>query len=333
MSSASARVRRSPAWLVRALLGVALISTPACHRDAPAGGGTPATSSSVSGALPADLSVRVLAKVGDRTITLGDYVAVLDGMDRIERARYQTPDRREQLLKELVDVELLSKEAERRGLADRPEARELERQILRDEVLAEIRSKQPPLEQIPAGDVRAYYDSHRADFKEPERRRISHIVVRDAVTAEHVLASARGTTAKQWGELVRKSSLEKPAADLPDELVGDLGLVTPPSFGKNDNARVPEPLRAAAFEIEKAGDVLGHVVQSSGFHVLRLTAESAARDRSLEDADRTIRVLIAQQHLHTAEATFEKELRARFPVKIDEAALAKIAVPAPEGKK
>jgi parvulin-like peptidyl-prolyl isomerase len=341
MSSGEAHVRRRPAWLFQAALcGAMCVAPAACHRGS-AGSGAPSTSTTASaapaasgvvGALSPELAARVLARVGDRTITLADYAAVLEGMDRLERARYQTPERRKQLLDELIDVELLAREAERRGLADRPETQELVRQILRDEVFAGLRDKQPPLEDIPAVDVRAYYDAHRADFKEPERRRISHIVVKDAAQAERLVAEARSATAKQWGELVRKNSLDKPAPEIPDELAGDLGLVTPPAFGKTDNGRVPEPLRAAAFEIEQPGQVLGHAVQATGgFHVLRLTAKNDARDRSLEEADRTIRVLIAQENLHRAEADLERDLKSRVPVKIDEAALAKVVVPAARG--
>jgi len=227
-------------------------------------------------------------------------------MDRLEQSRYQAPDRRQRLLDELIDVELLAREAERRGLAERPETKELVRQILRDEVFAELRDKQPPLEQIPASEVRAYYEAHRGDFKEPERRRVSHIVLRDKAAAESLLAAARTTTPKQWGELVRKNSVDKPAPEVPDELVGDIGLVTPPAYGKSDNPRVPEKVRAAAFEIDKVGDVLDHVVEApGGFHLVRLTGKNDARDRLLEEADRTIRVLIAQERLHRAEADLD----------------------------
>ena len=328
MSFAPARDLGSSARLAWALAWLALGAATACRRDTgPSAAASAPSPSASAGGLPANLSSRVLAKVGDRTITLGDYAAVLSGMDRIERARYQTPERREQLLKEIIDVELLSREAERRGLASTPQAKELERQILRDEVFAELRDRQPPLEQISAVDVRAYYDAHRADFDEPERRRISHIVVGDKATAERLLAEARAASAKQWGELVRKSSRDKPKPDVPDELAGDLGFVTPPSFGKNDNARVPDAVRAAAFEIDEPGHVLDRVVSADGFHVVRLTVKNAPRSRPLEEADRAIRVVIAQERLHRAEAEFEKELRARFPVKVDEAALAKVTVP------
>jgi peptidyl-prolyl cis-trans isomerase C len=332
MSFARGRDRRLPVWLSRAAWPLGLLALSACRHDSAGSSGTLSSSSSAAGGGPAPVaSSRVLARVGDRAITLGDYVAVLNGMDRLDRARYQTPDRRKQLLDEIIDVELLAREAERRGLADKPETKELVRQILRDEVFAELRDKQPPLEEISAADVRAYYDAHRSDFREPERRRIAHLAVRDRALAERLLAEARGMTPKQWGELVRKSSIDKPPADTPDELAGDLGLVSPPTSGKSDNARVPEPVRAAAFEIEKVGDVLGRVVEAaSAFHVVRLTAKSDPRDRPLEEADRTIRVLIAQERLHRAEAALEKDLRARIPVHVDEAALAKVVVPKAE---
>src|SRR5690242_5717490 len=65
--------------------------------------------------VPAELAARVLAQVGGRTITLGDYAAALERMDQFERLRYQTPERRKQLLDELINAELLAREAEKRG--------------------------------------------------------------------------------------------------------------------------------------------------------------------------------------------------------------------------
>src|SRR4051812_7079077 len=43
---------------------------------------------------------QVLAKVGDKTITLGDYVAALEHMDQFDRLRYQSAERRKELLNE-----------------------------------------------------------------------------------------------------------------------------------------------------------------------------------------------------------------------------------------
>lgn len=318
---------------VAAAVVCVVVAAPSACRKAPESSDGPVPSASAPLGLPPDLAGRILAKVGDRTITLGDYATVLARMDRFERLRYQTADRRKQLLDEMINVELLAEEAERRGLTDRPETKELVRQILRDSVIQELRQKEPALGDIPQRDVHAYYDAHRADFKEPARRRISHIAVRDRATADRVLALAKDTNAKDWGALVQKYSIDKPAADMPVELAGDLGLVTPPDAGDNDNARVPEPVRAVAFEIPAVGGVAARAVEDKDvFHVVRLTGESPPRDRSFEEAERTIRVKLAEDRLRADEADLERKLRDKFPVQIDEAALSTVSVPSPSGK-
>lgn len=304
-----------------------VVAVSAC-RNRGGTGGTPAPSASAPFGLSPELASRTLAKVGDHSITLGEYATVLERMDKFERLRYQTADRRKQLLDEMINVELLAAEAERRGLSDRPETKEIVRQILRDAVLQELREKGPSASEIPMGEVRAYYDAHRADFKEPERRRISHIAVRDRPTADRVLSQATGTNAKAWGELVQKFSVDKPPPDAPVELAGDLGFVTPPSFGKSDNGRVPETVRAAAFEVREPDTTLDRVVEDNGtFHVVRVTGVNAARDRTFEEAERTIRVKLQEERLHAAEAELERALRERYPVQVDQAALSRVTVP------
>jgi hypothetical protein len=60
-------------------------------------------SGSDAGASPTKLltdqqASQVLAKVGDNAITLGDYTAALEHMDQFDRLRYQSPERRKELL-------------------------------------------------------------------------------------------------------------------------------------------------------------------------------------------------------------------------------------------
>src|SRR5205814_61853 len=159
-----------------------------------------------AGAPPAGLTpeqaARVVARVGDQNITLGDYAAALERMDPFDRLRYQTPERRRELLKELVDLELLSMEAKRRGLDKKPVAQEAIRQILRDALLDETHKSLPTPTEIPAAEVHAYYDAHIDDFREPERRRISAIIMSDEAKATEVLAKLTADgSANQWGTL------------------------------------------------------------------------------------------------------------------------------------
>lgn len=290
----------------------------------------PAASASAAGGLSPELAGKVLAKVGDHKITLGEYADTLEQMDQFERLRYQSPDRRKQLLDEMIKVQLLADEARRRGLDKEPETKERIRQLLRNELLRQVRADLPAPADIPKQELHAYYDSHRADFREPERRRVAHIAMKDGPKAKEVLKQALTATPMEWGKLVQKHSLDaprKPAATAPLELAGDLGIVSPPGKGKGDNPRVPDPVRAAVFKIDKVGDVYDQLVKVQGkVYIVRMTGKTAARDRTFKEAERTIRVALAQKKIRDVEAKLEKKLRARFPVKIDEAALDKISI-------
>src|SRR5688572_28676364 len=196
-------------------------------------------------ALSPELAAKVLAKVGDREITLGEFAATLERMDQFERLRYQSTERRKQLLDEMIKVELLAAEARRRGLDKRPETQERTRQILRDEMLRRTREGLPAPADIAETEVRAYYEKNRDQFREPERRRVAHILVADAAKAKRVIALAAKATPIEWGRLVQEHSLDKPhkrpnAPSVPLELAGDLGIVSAPGDKRGENPGVPE---------------------------------------------------------------------------------------------
>jgi hypothetical protein len=308
----------------------------ACSKKA-ASNAAPSSSPSVQPAgLTPELAARVLAKVGDREITLGDYAATLDRMDPFERLRYQSADRRKQLLDELIDLQLLADEAKRRGLDQLPETQERVRQMLRDELQAQLRKSVPQPSDIPDAEAHRYYDEHRDDFREPERRRVAHIQLGSEAEAKALLEKAAGASPAEWGKLVGEKSRDartKPSATLPPELAGDLGIVGPPGHPRGENPNVPEPLRAAVFEIDKLGGVLPRVVAAAGsFHVVRMTGKTDARDRSFADAERSIRVAIVQERLRQREAELDTELKRKYPITVDESKLAKIALPASSTK-
>jgi parvulin-like peptidyl-prolyl isomerase len=109
--------------------------------------------------------------------------------------------------------------------------------------------------------------------------------------------------------------------------------VGPPGHPRGENPRVPEALRAAVFEIEKVGGVLDRpIAAAGGFHVVRMTGKTDARDRTFADAERSIRVALVQEQIRAREQQLESELKKKYPVTIDEQQLAKIPLPAPSAK-
>jgi peptidyl-prolyl cis-trans isomerase C len=319
---------RAASTVAIAALALALAGCDGCNDhalQADAGDGGVTSSSQ----LTPEQSARVLAKVGDVTVTLGDYVAALEHMDQFDRLRYQSPERRKELLEDLIEVELLAREATAKGYDNDPVAQQELRATLRDALLHEAHEGATEPNAIPDEEVHAYFDAHKADYKDPERRRVSLIVLKDEATAKTVLDQALKTPgATQFGEIVRSKSTDAQArANVPVDLAGDFGMISPPGDDRGDNPRIPSEVRAGAFEIAKVDDVLPRVVKSGDkFYVVRLTQKTDARERTFAEAERSIRVKLAQDKLRLKEDDLMKQLRTQYPVQIDETVLATVKV-------
>ncbi len=320
---------------VPALALAAAMALGSCHKEPPAAaqgdaGAASGPAQGVESLSPAQ-AAQVLARVGEHAITVGDYVAALQTMDAFDRVRYSAPARRRELLGEMIDSMLLADEAREKGYDKDPLAQEEVRQILRDALLKKARESAPAPNDIPEGDVRSYFDQHRADFHDPERRRVSAIVLSTQGAGATVLEEATHATASQWGELVRARSVDAQAkADVPIDLAGDFGFVSPPGDGRGLNRRVPAEVRAAVFEIANVGEVLPRVVPAGGrFYVVKLEGRAPEHDRSFEDAERSIRVRLAQEKEAASEAALLADLRRQYPVQIDEDALSQVKARVP----
>ena len=319
---------------VLACAAAALLACSGCHGDkkqvpAAGEGGVAAPLSNAN--LTPEQAAQVIAKVGDRTITVGTYAAALEHMDSFDRMRYQSPERRKELLAEMIDVMLLADEARSRGYDKDPLTQQEVREVLRDAMLARAHEGVPAPNEVADAEVRAYYEAHASDFKDPERRRVSAIVLGSEAAARALLDTAARATPAQWGELVRARSIDAQAraANVPADLAGDLGFVAPPGAGQGqgDNPRVPAEVRAAVFEIASVGAVLPRPVKAGDrFYLVRLASKTDPHERSLQEAERMIRVKLSQEKAQAAEARLLDELRGQFPVRIDEEALSQVKV-------
>jgi len=311
------------------VLAVALVlgACSGCGKSAPK-----TDAGTTANGLTPEQSAQVLAKVGDRTLTLGEYVAVLEHMDQFDRMRYRSAERRKELLHEMTDVLLLADEARAKGYDKDPITQQEIREILRDAMLKKAHEGVPAPNEVPDEQVRVYFETHRGDFRDPERRRVAAIVLATEAAATVALDAARKSSPAQWGEIVRAKSTDPQAnADVPSDLAGDFGFVGPTGDSRGDNPRVPAEVRAAIYEIANVGEVLPRVVRGANgkFYVVKLSAKTDAHDRTLQEAERTIRVKLTQDKMREKEKDLLDELGRQFPVTIDENALARVQVDVP----
>src|SRR5690606_24615897 len=235
--------------------------------------------------IPPELATRVLAKVGERVITVADYAATLDRMDRFQRLRYQTPERRKALLDEMINTELLAREAERRGLDKRPETQAYIAQLMADEVRRRLRATLPEPEALPSEEVRAYYAAHRSELQLPERRRVAMLTFATKAVGEKVLTALQSNQAvSRWNELGRVHALEAQANHVVvSTVLGDLGFITAQDDAATGGVEVPSVVRAAAFENVEAGTIVPRLIEGKGaFYLVRVSTIAPAHTPSLE---------------------------------------------------
>lgn len=267
----------------------------------------------------------VLAKVGDRTITVGEFADRLASQSPYLQARFESPARRKEFLDNLVRYELLVYEAKRRGYMDDPEVQRARRSVMVQELIEQ--EVEEPLQQNPVSEeeVEAAYEANPTEFDRQAQVRASHIFVADRKKAQAILAKAKGADRATFSRLAREESEDQKTRDNS----GDLRFFTVDGDGQPSAA-----LRKAAFSIENIGDVYPELVEDGGgYHIVMLTGKRAELKRTYEQAKRAIRHKLTKERKDEAMEALTKRLREQVQVEVDYEALDEVVVEVPELQK
>jgi len=260
----------------------------------------------------------VLAKVGDRTITVGEFADRLASQSPYLRARFESPERRKEFLDNLVRFELLAYEAKRRGYADKPEITRARRNAMIQQLVK--REVDEPLEglEITDEEVKALYDANPTEFDRPAQVRASHIFIKDRARAQKVLEKANKADLAGFRRLAREESEDAKTKDSG----GDLQF-----FEAKTGGQPPAAIRDAAFSLGKVGAMYPELVEEGGgYHIIMLTGKRAALKRTYEQAKRAIRHKLTRERKDAALEALTERLRKEVEVEVDYEALEDVEV-------
>ena len=264
----------------------------------------------------------VLAKVGDRTITVGEFADRLGSQSPYLQARFESPERRKEFLDNLVRYELLVYEAKRRGYMDDPEVQRARRRVMVQELIEQ--EVEEPLERDPVSEeqVQAAYEANPTEFDRPKQMRASHILIADRKKAKAILAQAKKADRANFSRLAREHSEDENTRGNS----GDLRFFTADGDGQPSAA-----IREAAFSIANIGEVHPELIEDGdGYHIVMLTGKRAELKRTYEQAKRAIRHKLTKERKDAAMEALSKRLREQVPVEIDYDALDEVVVEVPE---
>ena len=266
----------------------------------------------------------VVARIGTRTITLGELEQRLASQKEYVRMRFGTPERMKVFLEKLVRLEVLAAEAERRGLDKNPEVVRRVKQALVDELVGELNATLVKFSDITDADVAARYERDRAQHQRPAQVRIAQIVVASEARAKELLQELKKAPRAErlFAKFVQLHSIDMATK----ARTGDLGYLDP------NDAKLAEPLRKVGASLTKLWQLSDPVKVGERYHLLMCTGKRPALNRPLALVRDRIRNQLFHERRYEAVKAFADGLRKKAKVQIDEASLAKVRVSPPRPK-
>lgn len=273
----------------------------------------------------------VLAVVGKDTITVEDFNAKMAEQAPFIRSRYQSLEKKQEFLENLVRNELLAQEAERRGFDKDPDVRQAMKKMMVQKLMREAFDSSE--QAITEEEIASFYQEHINDYVKPERVRLSHIFFnvpkadaqRGKVRAEAVKLAAE-IKAKEAGP--NKSAFADTAKERSDDQIskragGDLSFRTEQELTDLFGLEVAK----AAFALP-TGEISQVVETDRGLHVLKLTGRQAPMNRGLEleEVRKQIASRLTRDKGNQNFEAFVAGLREKAQVQVNEAALEAVVI-------
>jgi peptidyl-prolyl cis-trans isomerase C len=262
----------------------------------------------------------VLARIGNKTITVADFNKILNYYDAEQRATIEkNPQAKTTILWQTVQGMVIAALAREKGFDKRPEIKgQLEMinnnflafQYLQKEVISKI--------QVTEKEAKAYYDKNPDLFKTPEQVKARHILIqvsKDASDEEKKKAKEKAD------ELLKKvkagEDFTKLAAEYSDDpgtksKGGELGL-----FSKG--SMVPA-FEQAAFSL-KPGEVSDLVETEFGFHVIKVDEKKEAVSEPFESIKERVTKQVLREKQEAKVTEFVEQALKKAKVSINPGAL------------
>lgn len=205
--------------------------------------------------------------------------------------------------KNFVSDEAFNEDVKKNGLDKESLRSEVEIGLAAESLFAMRTAKLKP---VSAAEIKAFYDSNKDKFQQPEQVRASHILVKvEKDDAEAVRAQKREKAAKILADLKKGADFAEQAklnSDDPSnkERGGDLGFF-------QHGQMVPE-FESAAFAL-KVGAMSGVVETPFGFHIIKVTDRKTPQPVPFDQVKQNIEMYLSDKQKNDALSAYFDSLR------------------------
>ena len=251
----------------------------------------------------------VVAKIGDRKITISEFNKMLGYLDsEKQKIIEKNPQLKENVLQQYIQGIVISKLAKKKGFDKNPELKE-QLELLKDNIIAIEYLKKEVTNKVEVSeeDVKAYYESHKDEFKTPEMVRSRHILIKTDPSASD---NDKKKAKEKAEEILKKIKAGEDFAKLASDVSDDTG--SKPKGGELGffpKGRMVKSFEDAAFSL-KPGEVSGIVETQFGYHIIKVEEKKEPGMEPFDTAKEKIKQKLLQERTKTKVTEFiEKAMK------------------------
>jgi hypothetical protein len=229
-------------------------------------------------------------------ISVCDFIREVNAVPSRHRVRYDSLERRKELLDEMISLAVMELEARRLGIDRDPETQFYLEKLLGEKMETRLRAeiRQRIREGIAPEDERAYFEANRDRFDRPELMSASHIVVATEDEARALLAELQAPEAPP--NLFERLATEKSLDEDTRGRGGSLSFFTWPGVESERYQSIDPAIAEAVFALRRVGDLHPEPIRTeAGWHVVRMTGRRALIERTLEQVRAAVRAGIEEE--------------------------------------
>jgi peptidyl-prolyl cis-trans isomerase C len=255
-----------------------------------------------------------LVTIDDYTITTQEFNSELDKIPVNMKMAVATQNGKKSFLDRLIVKKLLLREAAKENIEKSKEFQDrlgdIKEQLLIESLL---KKKVMTDSKLTDEELNKYYESHKAEFKKPQEIDTSQIVVKTEQEAKEI--KAKLAAGEDFAELAKKFSLDPTARTTG----GKVGF-------QPKGALIPE-YDAAAFKLQKPGQISPIVKTQFGYHIIRLEGVKPPQQVPFAEVKDFIKQKLAQERQQEVLEKYIDGLKKASKISINEELLKE------EGKK
>ena len=273
---------------------------------------------------------RPVAIIDGEEITVADFERRIDGMAPYARVRYNTMEKRQELLNTMIAFELLARDAKQKGYQDDPAVLHAMKDTMVRRMLEDELRRRVSISDISQGDVERVYREKAKNFERPEQRRVASIAVDSREVMDELLsryAEVKDAPVKERVQTFRVlASRYHRIADVASK-GGDEGFFPPPDDLEPELAD-RRHLAAHVFALSAVGDISEPYERDGVWYVVLFLDEKQSSKRSISESTSELRQYLYDKRRHEAREALIEELKKGAKVEVNQGVLESIPTPA-----